>query len=164
MNIFPSSPVWANITRVMNWGEEIFPYDSGLRQGSTALVRPLWQYNVQGKNYNEIKQSSLEAFLHSQKGMVTPFLFKDPYDFIADNITQPTSTNMNNGSGFHAIEKNGYRIIPDSGNLLITDGTSGALTNGVEFAVSLDNGFITTLVVVTSTWTSSFEFFQKSRL
>jgi len=161
MIVFPSSPVWADITREAMWKEEVYHYDSGQFQGSTAWSRPLYVYGVNAKNYQETKQNSLEAFWNSLKGKTTPFLFKDPYAYQANAVLQPTSTNMGNGSGFYLIQTNSWRVLPDSAFLLIVDGKSGTLVSSTHYVASLDNGWITTKVTVTSTWTASFQYLRK---
>lgn len=161
MEIFPTSPVWADIQRTVNWAEEVYRYDSGVRQGSTPWERPLYKYDIVGRNFNEVKQESLHVFVNSHKGMVTPFLFKDPYDYHANGVTLASSSNMGAGSGFYLTNEYGWRVIPDSGNFLIADGTSGNLTVDSHYVASLDNGWIEVQVSVASVWTSSFEFFRK---
>lgn len=161
MLIFPSSPVWAGIQRLPMWSEETTNYDSGVRQGSTPWVRPLYRYQIGATNYNEITQSSLHAFWNSTKGGTTPFLFKDPYDYQAGNITQPSSTNMNSGDGFFFINENGWKTLPDSSNLYLSDPASGQLLPSSHFVASLDNGFCTMLVAVSSVVVGSFEYFRK---
>ena len=160
--IFPSSPVWADTTRAFNWSEEVFRYDSGVRQGSTPWSRPLYKYSINAKNYNEIKQSSLQSFYNGLFGRTSPFLIKDPYEFEAEAITQPTSTNMNSGDGFFFINENGWRTIPDSADLYMEDPRSGQLLPSSHFVMSQDNGFCALLVAVSSIWTSSFTYFRKA--
>ena len=162
MNIFPNSPVWANIQRVPMWAEEVIWYDSGHRQGSTPWSRPLYKYNIDARNLNEISQASLHSFVNLQKNMVTPFLFKDPYDYATSaSITQPTTTAMGNGSGFYLVQQNSWRVIPDSAFLAFADGNSGALVAGSHYVASLDNGWIQAKVAVSSVWTASFQYFRK---
>lgn len=162
MIIFPSSPVWADITREIMWQEEVTHYDSGRFQGSTAWVRPLYRYDINAANYTEVKQNSLEAFFNALKGRATPFLFKDPYAYQAAGITQPSTTSMANGSGFYGLQANSWRVIPDSAFLVITCGRSGALNAGSHYVASMDNGFITTKVAPSSLWVASFEYFRKA--
>lgn len=161
MMIFPTSPVWADITRHIMWQEETVFYDSGKFQGSTPWVRPLYKYDIQGTNFTEVKQNSLEAFFNALKGRSTPFLFKDPYAYLANGIVQPSTTSMGNGSGFYAVQANSWRVLPDSSGLRITCGRSGQLTAGSHYVASMDNGWITTKVAPSSIWTSSFEYFRK---
>ena len=162
MMIFPSSPVWADMSREAMWNEEAFNYDSGKFQGSTSWVRPLYKYSINAKNYPDTAQTSLEAFWNSLKGRTTPFLFKDPYEYAtSSSIVQPTSTNMGNGSGFYLVQQNSWRVIPDSAFLSISDGNSGVLNSGSHYVASLDNGWITVKVAVSSVWSSSFQYFRK---
>jgi hypothetical protein len=162
MIIFPSSPVWADIIRTPMWNEEVFKYDSGQRQGSTAWARPLYRYEVHAKNYTETKHSSLEAFWNTLKGKTTPFLFKDPYDYATSaSIVQPTTTAMGNGSGFYLVQQNSWRVIPDSVFLSISDPRSGVLTYSTHYVTSWDTGWVTVKVAVSSLWTSSFQYFRK---
>lgn len=162
MMIFPSSPVWADITRQPMWQEEVYRYDTGAFQGSTTWARPLYKYDINAANYEIAKQTSLEAFFNALKGKTTPFLFKDPYAYATSSaITQPATTNMANGSGFYLVQQNSWRVIPDSAFLAISCGRSGTLTAGSHYVASLDNGFITTKVVPSSVWTASFQYFRK---
>lgn len=160
--IFPTSPIWANISREPMWSEEVFWYDSGVRQASTPWSRPLYRYNVRGQNYNEIKQSSLHSFWNTLFGRVTPFLIKDPYDHLAGAITQPTSTNQASGDGFFFINENGWRTIPDSADLYLEDPASGQLISTSHFVMSQDNGFCSLLAPVSSVWVASFSYFRKA--
>jgi len=162
MEIFPTSPVWADITREVNWAEEVYRYDSGARQGATPWERPLYTYNVRARNFNELKQNSLHVFVNSHKGMVTPFLFKDPYDYTAQAVTLGATTAMGAGSGFYLTNEYGWAVIPDSAFLTIVDGRSGTLNSGSHYVASLDNGWVEVQVAVSSVWTSSFEFFRKA--
>jgi hypothetical protein len=143
------------------WSGEVHKYDSGLRQGSTPWVRPLYRYSVAAKNYSELKQSSLHLFWNTQKGMITPFLLKDPYDYTAEAVVQATSTNMDSGDGFFFQEVNSYRMIADSAALYMADPASSQLLPDSHFVMSGDNGYVTVLVPVSSVWTASFEFFRK---
>jgi len=160
MDIFPNSPIWANIQRTMDWAEEQYFYDSGAYQGSTPRQRPLWEYRITAQNFNEIKQTSMEAFDHTIK-TITPFLIKDPYDYTANGVTQASSINMNSGDGFYLQEVHSYRVLPDSANFYISDPASGELIATSHYVMSLDNGFVTMLVAVSSLIVSSFEFFRK---
>jgi hypothetical protein len=163
MMIFPTSPVWADVSRSPLWNEEVTHYDSGAYQGSTSRVRPLYLYEINGRNFEINKASSLEAFFNALKGRVTPFLFKDPYAYATSSaITQPSTTTMGNGSGFYLVEANSWKVIPDSAFLSIACGRSGALTAGVHYTASLDNGWIKTNVAPSSVWTASFQYFRKA--
>ena len=160
--IFPSSPIWANLSRTPGWAEHVNRYDSGVRQSGTAWVRALYDYSISATNFNEITQSSLHTFVNSLKGRVSPFLFKDPYDYVASvSVTQPTSTNMGAGSGFYFVDVRSWRFIPDSAFLAVNDAASGSLVNGVDFVMSQDNGWCSLLIPVSSVWTASFQYFRK---
>lgn len=158
--IFPSSPVWANLQRQPVWNESVQMYDSGKRQGSTPWHRPLYKYNINISNMPETKQSSLHAFWNDLKGRTMPFLFKDPYDYVANGVAIDT-TSMGVGSGFYFLNANSWAIIPDSGNILVTAGDSGALSNGIDYVLSLDNGWCQIVHAPTSSWVGSFEYFRK---
>jgi hypothetical protein len=158
MLIFPSSPVWANMDRQPLWAEEITVYDTGLRQGSSIRSRPLYRYSITAANFNEIKQAALHQFVNSLQSMVSPFLFKDPYDYQANSVNQPVTAN---GSGFYFVDVRSWRFIPDSASLVIADARSGVLANGTHYAASLDNGWITHLVAVSSTWRATTQYFRK---
>jgi len=158
MNIFPTSPVYADLERKPSWNEEVNFYDSGKRQGSTAWQRPLYRYAINATNMPETKQQSLHAFWHQQKGKTTPFLFKDPYDYVGKAVQQPASAN---GSGWYLVQANSWKVIPDSAYLFLTDGRSGGLVNNSHYVASLDNGWIQLLVAPGGTVTGSFEYFRK---
>lgn len=161
MLIWPSSPVWADMERQPLWGEEVTRYDTGVRQAATIRTRPLYRYSITADNFNEIKQAALHTFVNSLKGMAQPFLFKDPYDYQASSVNQPVTAN---GSGFYFVDARSWRFIPDSAYLVIADGKSGTLVNGTHYVVSLDNGWVKHMVVVTSTWRATTQFFRKVAL
>lgn len=164
MNIFPSSPVWANIERRPLWNEEVIWYDSGDSQGASPWARPLYEYAISARNFNEFKQGPLHSFWNTLKGKTTPFLFKDPYDYVTSAaVTQPTTTAMGNGSGFYIVQANSWRVLPDSAFLAIADARSGALVSSTHYVVSLFNGWVTTKVAVSSVWVASFQYFRKVR-
>ncbi len=166
MDVFPTSPIWGNIDRGLNsaWGTEIMRYDTGLRQSLTPRGQPLYVYTIPIKNMGVIKQSSLNNFFHDHHGQGDPFLFKDPYDFIANSVPQVTSTNMNSGDGFFFIQQNSWLTIPDSAFLYIEDTRSGEMLNGTHFVMSQDNGFISLTLgeAISSLWVSSFQYFRKA--
>jgi len=160
-SIFPTSPIWADITRVVDWNESTARYDSGAFQGSTNWSRPLHTYNINGSNFERPTQNSLYAFINSLQGMTTPFRIKDPYDYIANAVIQPTSTNMGVGSGFRIINDKGWHVLPDNTNHIFVDPGSGTLVESTHYVFSLDNGFIELLAPVSSVWISSMQYFRK---
>jgi hypothetical protein len=103
-------------------------------------------------------QSSLNAFFNTGKH-VEPFLFKDPYDFRADNLSRV----MPNVTTFYLFNAESFFVIPDSADLVLTSTFSGAaLTNGSEYILDQDTGVITASVSVTSdTLTWSLSYFRK---
>lgn len=163
MEIFPTSPIWANVDRGLEqaWGEDVARYDTGLRQSIVVRQQPLNTYAIPIKNMGIDKQAPLYSFWKDHKAGGTPFLFKDPYDYTVESWTLATSTNMEAGSGFYATQENAYFVIPDSAFLAISDPASGDLVAGSHYVASQDNGFITCQVTVSSVWVSSFQYFRK---
>jgi hypothetical protein len=165
LEIWPISPVWADLDTDGSWGENTAKFDSGLHQGVASYVRPLDSMRVIARNFNEIKQESLDLFYDNIKGQTLPFLFKHPYKGTnpraAEAITQPTSTNMSSGDGFYFVNDRGYRVIPDSAFLYVDETAVGQKLNGTDFVLSQDNGFATLLVAPTAAWTASHEWFKK---
>jgi hypothetical protein len=145
------------------WGESTTKFDSGAEQASTAWGKPLFQYGLGLSNIPRSKQSSLMAFYHLVQGRVTPWLFKDPYDYLVNGAVCVAS-----GTGvrsFFVRTSEGYPVIPDSGTLLITSALSGALNANSHYNYNLATGVFSTRIAPASadTWTASCQYFRKCR-
>lgn len=163
MLTWPTSPIWADLVRAVDWNENISRYDSGLYQGDSNWVRPLHRYSVRGKNVPRTTQSSLYLFVNSLKGGATPFRIKDPYDYQFGNVIQPTSTSMVSGDGFYVTNDFGWRVLPDEALHVFFDASSpSALVESTHYVTSYDNGFTTVLGPVSSEWVSSMQYFRKA--
>lgn len=162
LSIFPLSPLPGGLTRTKNWNENVTTYDSGVKQGDTNWVRPLFQWTVPVSLFTEIKQSSLWSFYDVTHGMTRPFLLKDAYDY------QVTSVFLC-GSGFtvgsfFTRDVNSYVVRCDTttiGSLFST--LSGYVTLGHEFSYSQDSGVITVNTKASGdVWSvRSMEYFKK---
>jgi hypothetical protein len=153
LQIFPSSPM-PGLTRVPGWQERQIIYDSGKYQGSSPLVKPLYNYRGSYKNRPIGPQTSLAAFINTHK-KVDPFLFKDPYLNRADNLSRV----FTDVTSFYLYDADSFWVIPDSASLLITSTLSGELTNGSEYILDQDTGIIVNSIAVTSdtlTWSCSY--------
>lgn len=161
LNVFPTSPVPAPLGRSPHWNESIFNYDSGGRQGITAYQKPLMGYTINISNMPRTKQRSLFHFYNQQRGMVTPFLFQDPYDDpVAGTIVVRTGTHP---SSFRIFDANSFYVIPRSGGTLITSALSGALTPGSHYVIDHSTGIVVASLLPASAdfWTASCDFFRK---
>lgn len=160
---FPTSPVPADMTREALWGAAVQQYDSGVEQASTAFVKPLMKYSITLSNLPRSKQSSLHAFWNACKGQVTPFLFKDPYDFRANGtICVRTGTAARS---FFIRTAEGYPVIAASGTIRITSTLSGTLTQGTHYSFDQDTGVFSTHITPSSSdfWVASCEYFRKCK-
>lgn len=163
-NILVTSPLWIPMDRDPDWNEHVVRFDSGARQANTPWHRPLYNYNFSNRNFPRSTQSSLHAFINSQKRMTTPFLIKDPYDYLINGVLQVGSAvTIAANSGFYLVEANSYRVMPDSANLVITSALSGTLTPTTDYVTSLDNAFIKLVIgkALNDTITISGHYFRK---
>lgn len=142
--IFPYSPMPGGMTRQPFWNENSQVYDSGVQQGFTNYVKPLYRYTIPISFYNEVKQSSVwPFFVNATKGMVKPFLIKDPYDQFAQPVTIARS-GITNAATLQICDVNSYSIRVDTtyiGSLSST--LSGYVRLGVEYNYSIDQGILT---------------------
>lgn len=158
--IFPTSPVYADMTRNPFWNAGVQKFDSGARQGSTPYTKPLYQYSINITNMQRTKQQSLHAFWNARKGSVSPFLFEDPYDNYINGV--PCVRSGTGARSFFVVTSDGYGYIPVSGSLLITSALSGALVQGTHYQFNPDTGVFSTFAVATGdTWTASCRYFRK---
>lgn len=167
--LFPLTPMPAGLNRTVNWGESTTTYDSGEFQGSTAFVRPLLTWTIPVSLMTEIKQSSLWAFQKTTKGMIGPFLLKDPYEFRINSM-------LGAGSGFVVVsgtaastlyfrDTNSYMVRPDTTTIgSMFSILSGYVTLGVEYSVEQDTGIVTIYTKAsTDIWSvRSLEYFRKA--
>ena len=163
LNIFPTSPLPAGLTRAPFWNESVAKYDSGARQATTPYVRPLMKYQIPFRNINEIKQSGLFSFYNLSRGMTDTFLMKDPIDFevnsvlvVTTNQTDPVSTNI--------YDLSSYFIRVDTTTLgSLTSNKSGFVTLGSEFDYDQDIGLLTiNSIDIDDFWTAqSLQYFRK---
>jgi hypothetical protein len=143
MFTFPFSPLPAGTERFKNWGESDIAYDSGDRQGLSPWIKPLYDYVMPLNNYNEIKQSSLWAFVDLVKQTTSPFLMKDPYDYRVNSVMGVRSGIISAATLF-MFDTNSYMVRADTtsiGSLFST--LSGYVRNGFEFNYDQDSGLLT---------------------
>src|SRR5262245_60184227 len=112
LRIWPISPPPADMQRQPIWNENAVHYDCDAFQGSTSWVKPLYKYVFSHKNLPRSQQSSLHNFVNLQRGQVTPFLFQDPYDNRAGNVTVLGSGNV--ATSFYIFDANSFQIVPKS--------------------------------------------------
>ena len=164
LNIFPSSPLPAGLTREKFWNENITRYDSGARQGLTPFLRPLYRWSVPWSNINEIKQVVISEFWDTQKGQTTPFLMKDPDTFRINSVlavntnftTLPVSANL--------YDTKSYFIRADTTTIgSFTSALSGFVVLGTDYNYDQDTGMLTVHSINSGDfWTvSSAQFFHK---
>lgn len=166
LNILVTSPLPLPMDRNFRWGESIIWYDSGASQGSTPYVRHLIDYAFGISNMERSKQSSLYAFWNQQKGAVTPFLMKDPYDQTLTLVVAAGSgTSLNSGSNLRAKDARSWNVIPDSSGFSVISTLSGTLTASTHYVLSADNGNIYWKITKASTDTFRIDgsFFRKVR-
>lgn len=160
--IFPTSPLPAALDREPFWGNNVTQFDSGLYQGSTPYLKPLYRYNMSFQNIPRSKQSSLHAFYNARKGKMSPFLMQDPYDYSATGgVVVATGTNV---SSFLLANSDGWTLFPKSGSILLTSNLSGNLTQGSHWVMNGDNGIIVASMRPTSTdywFIKSAEYYRK---
>lgn len=141
--IFPFSPLPANLQRSKNWGELVTRYDSGAKQGSTAYVRPLYDWVVPIKLMTEIKQAALWAFWDTVKGTTLPFLMKDAYDFCINSVVA-VSSGITNAATLFLFDTNSYFIRVDTTFVsTLLSASSGFVTLGHEYNYDQDSGLFT---------------------
>lgn len=163
--IFPLSPMPANVTRMKDWASDNQEYDSGLKLGFSAFTKPLYQYVFPIKAMNEIKQSSLWAFVDVVKQTTNPFLMKDPYDFRVASVMGVRSGITNAGTLF-LYDTNSYMVRADTFTVAsLFSATSGFVRLGVQYAYDQDTGVLTVNTKAASdVWgVRSMEYWKKAR-
>lgn len=166
LNIFPTSPL-PTMTREFDWNESQVFFDSGESQSVTPYTRPLFRYNIPFRNFNELKQSSIDYFFRvQQKGGVTPFLIKDPYHFRVNSVLA-VSTNQTQGGTLQLFDVDSHFIRVDTTTIgSMTSNLSGYVRLGVEYNYDRDNGVLTVnTIAATDFWTvQSAQYFRKVKL
>tara|TARA_R110000868_G_scaffold157974_5_gene385637 strand:- start:402 stop:974 length:573 start_codon:yes stop_codon:yes gene_type:complete len=162
METFPYSPLPAGLTRAAQWNESIQVFDSGVRQAITPYKKPLYNYGLNISKMNEISQAPLWAFWNARKGMIEPFLMKDPYDYRVNSIV---SVRSGINAGTVAIyDTNSWTIRPDSTTVgSMFSALSGYITLGVEYTLDQDEGILTVVTKDnTDIWRcTSMQYFRK---
>ena len=144
LNIFPTSPLPAGMTRAPFWNESTAKYDSGARQGTTPFLRPLMKYVIPFRNINEVKQSALFSFYNLQKGMTTPFLIKDPIDFRVNSVFVASGDPVVEPASLSVFDLSSYFIRVDTTTIgSMTSNKSGFVTLGSEYDYDQDTGKLT---------------------
>jgi hypothetical protein len=164
LNIFPSSPLPAGLDRDKDWGENITKYDSGARQGLTPFQRPLHRWSVPWKNINEIKQAAISSFIDLQKGMVTPFLMKDPDTFRVNSVLAVATNQLTNPVSLNLFDTRSYFIRADTTTIgSFTSALSGFVVLGTDYDYDQDTGLLTVHSINSGDyWTvQSAQFFHK---
>ena len=139
---FPISPLPA-AERVFNFNENIMRYDSGARQATSAWRRPLYRWTFNFQNINEVTQGTLTTFVRSTFGRRSPFLMKDPYDYLGyPNII--VNTNATNATTLQVFDVNSFKMRVDTNDIsTITSNLSGFVSLGSEFSYNVDDGVFT---------------------
>jgi hypothetical protein len=162
MIVMPMSPLPAQTTKERNWGEQTTHYDSGAFQGMTPYQKPLFMWDIPFKNVNEVKQSSLAAFVDALRGQSTPFLMKDPYDFRVNSVLAVNS-GTNSGT-FYIYDTNSYFVRPDTtfiGSMFSS--LSGFVRLGTNYAIDQDTGVMSVISKgITDIWgVRSLQYYRK---
>jgi len=161
LQIFPVSPLPADIDRIRSWGDKITQYESGAVQGSTAWQYPLMRISIPFVNIASECRNDLVTFFDLTKGRVKPFLMKDPDEsYVTSAGHEYTAVTT-----FRLFDTRSIPIFPDSANLGIFSVLSAAfLVNGSDFALDQDTGILTYITTpsATDSWSvRSTEFFKK---
>lgn len=161
LQIFPVSPLPANISRRRSWGEAVTEYESGAQQASTAWQYALSRMNIPFSNVASECRNSLIDFIDSTKGRVKPFLMKDPDEYFVSSAGHAYT----GVTTFRLFDTRSIPIFPDSANLNIFSVLSAAvLVNGSDFTLDQDTGILTYITTpsATDSWSvRSTEFFKK---
>lgn len=163
MEIFPVSPLPANIQRVFKFNASVARYDSGARQGFSAWKKPLYEWQIPWNNMNETKQNTLASFAKDMFGPVTAFLMKDPYDYRVNSVLA-VSTNQTQGSTLHIFDTKSFMIRVDTTTIgSLTSNLSGFVTLGGQYSYDQDTGVLTVnTIAATDFWTAqSLQYFRK---
>lgn len=166
--IFPYSPMPGGMTRQAFWNSNNQTYDSGVQQGFTNFIKPLFRYTIPLSLYNEIKQSSVWPFFRdTTRDMALPFLIKDPYDQFSAPVTAVRS-GLTNGASLMLYDTKSYSIRVDTTSIGSLSSTlSGYVRLGVNYNYSVDSGILSVNTKgATDVWTypSTVSYFRKVKL
>jgi hypothetical protein len=162
LQIFPVSPLPANISRRLLWGENVVEFSAGGQQASTAWAKPLMRWSVPFTNVACGDRESLYRFVQTQRGRLRPFLFKDPDDMHVNSVGIGFTAGV---ASFYLRDTQSYTIRPDSAALTIWTVDSGALTPGSHFLLDQDTGVVTYVLTpsASDSWSvRSTDFFRKA--
>jgi hypothetical protein len=158
----PDQSSSGDLERVPQWNEAQVFYDSGVYQGQTAFLKPLYDYRMGWRNMPISKVGSLELFFNRHK-KITPFFIKDPYQNRVNSVllinTGGVSTNT-----WYARNTESWTVFPDSAYLTIISALSGTLVYSTHYHLDHDTGILTTVLTPTGSdyWRiSSMEYFKK---
>lgn len=163
LEIFPVSPLPANTTRIKRYNANVARYDSGARQAFSNWSKPLYEWSVPFKNFNETKQNTLNWFYNNQFGPVNPFLMKDPYDFRVNSVLV-ASAGYTDGATLYVYDTFSYYILVDTTTIgSLSSALSGYVTLGQEYQYDQDTGILTANSIDgTDVWTAqSLQYFRK---
>jgi len=163
MEIFPVSPLPAQVQRVFKFNATVARYDSGARQAFSAWKKPLYEWQVPWQNMNETKQNTLASFAKDMFGPVTPFLMKDPYDYRVNSVLA-VNTNQTQGGTLQTFDTKSFAIRVDTTTIgSLTSNLSGFVTLGSEYDYDQDTGVLTVnTIAATDFWTAqSLQYFRK---
>jgi hypothetical protein len=164
LNIFPTSPLPAGLTRAPFWNTSVVKYDSGARQATTPFVRPLLKYQIPFKNINELKQSAVYSFWNLQRGMTFPFLMADPIDFRVNSVFVVSGDAVSEPASLGIFDVTSFFILVDTTTIgSMTSNKSGFVTLGSEYDYDQDTGNLTVKSIDNDdSWTaSSLQYFKK---
>lgn len=164
LNIFPSSPLPAGLTREPFWNTSKIRYDSGARQATTPYKRPLMRYNIPFKNVNEVKQSAVFSFWNLQKGTTTPFLMKDPIDYLINSVFVVSGDAVSEPASLGVFDVTSFFVLVDTTTIgSLTSNKSGFVTLGSEYDYDQDTGKLTVRSIDNDdSWTAqSLSYFKK---
>lgn len=141
--VMPYSPMPGGMQRTPFWNENNQTYDSGVQQGFTNYVKPLFRYSIPLSLYNEVKQASIWTFFRDTvKGQTKPFLIKDPYDMWVQPVTVVRS-GLTNGSSVFFCDTNSYMVRVDTLYISsLASVSSGYVRLGIEYGYDTDTGVL----------------------
>lgn len=157
------SPLPAGITIAKDWNENDTRYDSGEHQADTSYLRPLLTWTVPIKLMTELKEGPMWDFIDTTRGMVMPFLMKDPYRYQVASATAVPLGVISANTAF-LYDANGYFIRADTTTVgSFFSSLSGYVRNGFEYAYDQDTGLLTVNTKATNDlWgLRSVEYFRK---
>jgi hypothetical protein len=163
MEIFPVSPLPANMTRTFKFNVSVQRFDSGARQAVTAWSKPLYEWRIPWRNMNETKQNTLASFAKDMFGPLTPFLMKDPYDYRVNSVVA-VSTSQTQGGTLQIYDVKSFFIRVDTTTVsTMTSNLSGYVSLGTEYDYDQDTGALTVnTIAATDFWTvASAQYFRK---